>query len=379
MSSKSPPKPFVPSRAFRRYTGVVIGFTVLLIWWGVATTTTGSGMVFADWPLSLGSVNPDGWLSNLAPFLEHTHRLLANVVGFLTLGLLFWVYGRNGKRAGEVLALLIYLAFVFGIFVASGMETQDADRRNMLLLSGSVAGVLPVVWLAWSWAKRGWTLLEKLAALALLMVTAQAIFGGLRVTEISDSWAVFHGCFAQAFFCVLILIALVAAPGWNQKRPVVGYRTGTKLKTISVVSVVMILIQLGLGAYMRHHHRFGLADTGILRTGGELVPPFNDPMIAVMFLHKITAITILVMALSFFGWLMLQRNTATRFVRGQLVVVGLLLAQVILGIFVIVTGKSFWITNFHVLNGLGILALAFTIAVWALRSKNETLIAADSR
>ncbi len=32
--------------------------------------------------------------------------------------------------------------------------------------------------------------------------------------------------------------------------------------------------------------------------------------------------------------------------------------QVALGIFVILTGKSFWVTNFHVLNGLALLALS---------------------
>jgi len=31
--------------------------------------------------------------------------------------------------------------------------------------------------------------------------------------------------------------------------------------------------------------------------------------------------------------------------------------QVALGIFVILTGKSFWVTNFHVLNGLALIAL----------------------
>jgi heme A synthase len=31
--------------------------------------------------------------------------------------------------------------------------------------------------------------------------------------------------------------------------------------------------------------------------------------------------------------------------------------QVALGVFVILTGKSFWVTNFHVLNGLALLAL----------------------
>jgi heme A synthase len=41
--------------------------------------------------------------------------------------------------------------------------------------------------------------------------------------------------------------------------------------------------------------------------------------------------------------------------------------QVTLGIYVILTGKSFWVTNFHVLNGLGILVISFitTLCVWA--------------
>jgi heme A synthase len=40
--------------------------------------------------------------------------------------------------------------------------------------------------------------------------------------------------------------------------------------------------------------------------------------------------------------------------------------QVTLGIFVILTGKSFWITNFHVINGLALIALAFLLAstIW---------------
>ncbi|MCX6856404.1 MAG: hypothetical protein NTV80_16040, partial [Verrucomicrobia bacterium] len=41
--------------------------------------------------------------------------------------------------------------------------------------------------------------------------------------------------------------------------------------------------------------------------------------------------------------------------------------QVVLGIYVVLTGKSFWVTNLHVLNGLGLLVLTFLLAVsvWA--------------
>ncbi|MDB4657278.1 COX15/CtaA family protein [Verrucomicrobiales bacterium] len=368
------------SVALRRYIVVLLAATVFLIWWGAATTTEGAGMAFADWPLSHGSINPEGWLKYLAPFLEHTHRLFANLVGFLTLGLLIWTYGSTSKKRGlEVLGIFLLLTLIFGIFIASGRERFSAERKQMLLLIGVISSLIPIGWLIVSWFRRGWSLIQKIAGLAFLMVTAQAIFGGLRVTEISDSWAVFHGCFAQAFFCVLILIAIVASPNWEGIRPVVAHRSRSALMSFATISVSVVVTQLALGALMRHHHRFGLADSGIVKTGGELVPAFDHPIITIMFFHKVTALAIFLLAFVFFGWLVRQKNMDVRFVRFQSIVAGLLVAQVTLGVLVIVTEKSFWITNFHVLNGLAILACAFSILVWAIRSKNEVLIAADSR
>ena len=48
-----------------------------LIFTGGHTTTSGAGMAFPDWPLSNGSLNPDGWLTNFFMLLEHGHRLTA--------------------------------------------------------------------------------------------------------------------------------------------------------------------------------------------------------------------------------------------------------------------------------------------------------------
>ena len=52
---------------------------------GAFTTTIGAGMVFLDWPLSDGSLNPDGWLEDRAKFAEHSHRLLAGLAMILTI------------------------------------------------------------------------------------------------------------------------------------------------------------------------------------------------------------------------------------------------------------------------------------------------------
>ena len=103
-------------KAFQFFTRLVVFFTILLIWWGAATTTKQAGMAFADWPLSQGSVNPEGWLNYMIPFLEHSHRLLGKWVGILVLVMFAWSYVRSRKTLFEVVGLVFVLATVFGIF-----------------------------------------------------------------------------------------------------------------------------------------------------------------------------------------------------------------------------------------------------------------------
>lgn len=360
-----PSKPIQVSSLLRRFAVLVLGMAVLLIWWGAATTTKQAGMAFADWPLSLGSINPPGWLSYMVPFLEHSHRLLATIVGILVLALFTMVYVRSGKQLIEVFLLVMVLAVIFAVFVVAGAERSDPNRKANALLLGSLLSLMPVGWLSWSWVKRYWSLLTKLSALALLMVTVQAILGGLRVTEVSDFFAVLHGCLGQAFFCVLLLIVMVTRPEW----PTLGIgsmgRSVTWIRRSSMGLLGLISSQLIFGAAMRHFHREGLADTGLLLTAGQWIPDFNEPILTVMFLHKANGWLILAAAI---GLLLMMRKFGhgsgggLRHVR---VIFLALLVQISLGLAVIFTGKHFWLTNFHVVNGLMILALAFGLVVRA--------------
>ena len=54
---------------------------------------------------------------------------------------------------------------------------------------------------------------------------------------------------------------------------------------------------------------------------------------------------------------------------------GTVAIQIILGISVIMTGKNFWVTNFHVLNGLAILAFSFAFAVKSCRVGSQPALA----
>lgn len=363
--------PLSASRPFRVFARVVVLVAILLVWWGAATTTKNAGMVFADWPLSLGSFNPPGWLEHMIPFLEHSHRLLAKLVGVLVLALFCWAYVRNGKRAVEVLLLVITMAVVLGVFIAAGSERTDPVLKQKWISLGVALALLPLGWLVWSWRSRNWNLLQKLTALALLMVTTQAILGGLRVTEISNAFAVVHGCFAQAFFCVLILIVMVSEEDW----PDLGYAAPASeqrfLRVGGTALVALVGLQLVFGASMRHFHRHALADDDLFLTQGQWIPSFEDPMIALLFLHKFTALCLFLFVV---GMVLRLRGRSSSIEaaasRDATVLLGLFVVQIILGLSVIGTGKSFWITNLHVLNGLAILALAFVFAVKAIRGKS---------
>src|SRR6187402_1866001 len=63
----------------------------VLVALGAFTTTIGAGMAFPDWPLSNGSVNPDGWLTEIDKFAEHSHRLFGTVMGLLAIATVVWL------------------------------------------------------------------------------------------------------------------------------------------------------------------------------------------------------------------------------------------------------------------------------------------------
>ena len=369
------------SGAFFRYSCVVLFVAILLVWWGAATTTKQAGMAFADWPLSLGSINPDGWLRNLVPFLEHSHRLLASLVGVMVLVLFGWAFlsgGRKSIRLLELVLLVLVLATVFGIFVRAGAERESAEEKAFFLKTGLIAGLVPIAWWTWSCLGRGWRLIEKVTALALLLVTVQAIFGGLRVTEISNGFAVIHGCLAQVFFCLLIFIVLNSSRSWDRLPFVTGQAERRVLRFGGASCLVLVVAQLVFGASMRHFHRSGLADDGILKTAGAWIPAFDDPILTFMFLHKVTALSIFLTAAALFGWSLTRSSDVASPRRHLLVILVMLLVQVALGVFVIVSGKNFWITNFHVLNGLALLALVFVLLVRSLRGKvRRDVLASD--
>src|SRR2546425_12607333 len=77
-----------------RFALFTAGCTLLLLVAGALVTSNDAGLSVPDWPLSYGSLTP--------PMVggvryEHSHRLIASVVGLLTLGLAIWLWLRGPR------------------------------------------------------------------------------------------------------------------------------------------------------------------------------------------------------------------------------------------------------------------------------------------
>lgn len=353
------------SRAFHRYSIFTLFVGVLLIWWGAAVTTEDVGLAVPDWPLCFGKINPEGWYRVPALLLEHGHRWIATTIGFLVLGQYFWVFSRHQPNVTEA-----------GVLILTGIGYLVLVYMGQLIVAGLIL-VLGFAWLIMTWLARRWHLLRGLTTLALLLVILQASLGGLRVLKMSNAYGIVHGTLGQLFYCLLILIAFASSRTWEEGQLRLSATTARKARIWSLGLFLCVFTQLVIGATLRHTQRDHLAASDIITTKGLLIPPPAPADVFVLFLHKywgvMTAGLLVHVASQAHRWLV----TLPKLRAVPVLLLYLPVIQVTLGIFVILTGKSFWITNFHVLNGLGLLAMSFLLAstIWGsfLRTPDAVL------
>lgn len=184
-----------PARWLNRFAWFTAATTLFLICSGGMVTSKGVGLAVPDWPSTFGYnmflFPVSKWVGGI--FFEHTHRLIASMVGLLTIVLALWLWAAKSPR------WLCTLGFV-----------------------------------------------------ALAAVVLQGILGGLRVTMLKDEIGIFHACLAQAFLALLVFIALVTSRFWSDTWPGSG---GLRHSWLPIVTSIMIYLQLALGATMRHQHR----------------------------------------------------------------------------------------------------------------------------
>jgi cytochrome c oxidase assembly protein subunit 15 len=304
--------------------------TLILICSGGMVTSKGVGLAVPDWPTTFGYnmflFPVSQWVGGI--FFEHTHRLIASAVGFMTIILAVWIWRAD-------------------------------DRR----------------WLG----NLGW------AALAAVIV--QGVLGGLRVTLLKDEIGIFHACLAQAYLGMLVLITLGTSRLW--RRISFDGASASAVRTLSRIVIgttIVIYLQLGLGATMRHQHR-DLAILDFPAAYGLIIPDTSAAKLAqvnawrearalsdvtpfhiwLQMTHRLVA---LIIAAGVIASLFLSRRTgpdAGTLSRFADIWFLLLACQITLGAWVIWSNKAADIATAHVAAGATMLALGVAFSAVCLR------------
>lgn len=202
----------LPAAGYSRvHHGLAVALTIAtfpLIWVGGLVTTYDAGMAVPDWPATYGwnmfAYPASTWL--FGPFdllVEHSHRLLGTLAGFLSIG-------------------LVIAAF-------------RSERR---------------LWFRW-WC-----------VLVLGAVIAQGGLGGARVVLDQRTFAMIHGCTGPLFFALATATAVMSSQWWlrlGRNEPLAKTTTetqrspsGSRLAWTATVLVLASYTQLVLGAQLRH-------------------------------------------------------------------------------------------------------------------------------
>ncbi len=356
--------------ALALYAKGVVAATFVLIFIGGLVTSHNAGMAVPDWPLSFGTLNPEGWWGDLPVRLEHGHRLFAAGLGLLTTILCAWVW-RNGWP------LLIALVAAAGLTPAAKLAGLPA-AVIMHIGIWSFAGVFAIalLWMAGSRAPATSRAVRWVVFAAFLGVCLQATFGGLRVTlETAHNLRaalilrIVHGCVAQAELCLLVAVAALLSRSWIKgawKLP--GVRLSA-VRFLAWLTVLAIYGQLILGATLRHLGA-GLAIPTFPEADphGGFLPDEHNLFVDLHFSHsRVGALGLTLLILTLVG-VVLRRARGERRLTGPATgLLGLLFVQLSLGMAVILHLKPITLTTFHVVNGAAVLALSLLLALRASR------------
>lgn len=277
-------------------------------------------MAVPDWPTSYGYnmflFPVSQWVGGI--FYEHTHRLVASGVGFLTTVLMLWLWLKE-ERA----------------------------------------------WLRW------------LGVAAFVAVVAQGVLGGLRVTLYKQELGIFHAALAQLFFVSVTAIAFFLSKSWRKLLETAeSIRFHYLFRPFVMGGVLLIFVQLVLGATMRHQHA-GLAVPDFPLAYGQLWPrtdarfveevnrkrmdyrdfePITAAQIYLHMGHRLNAVLTLavVAACVFLAGQEPTHRTLKKFTRSWLAVV---LLQAVLGAYSVLSNKAADVATAHV--ALGAISLIY--------------------
>lgn len=350
-----------------------IGCLTLLCVGGLVTSH-GVGMSVPDWPTTYGynmfAFPFSHWVGGI--FYEHSHRLIASLVGLLVVGLTRWLGGTHSRLP---LAMVGGLEVIVGMGLLQGVPGLKGTGHFLAGIGGVVL-VAALVWVRNSPAPKP---LPTLGWVAFGAVHLIGLLGGLRVVLLKDELGVFHATLAQLFFVLVSGIALLTSPWWRRltAKDFAALQPSRFLRRLALATTLLILGQLVIGATMRHQHA-GLAIPDFPLAYGKLWPvtdpasiaSYNQRRIEVTAVNPITAFQVWLqmvhraVAIVILGAVITWAVVSRRHLGGKnplrflgLLWLGLVLVQVGLGAFTIWTNKAADVATLHMLAGA--LTLAF--------------------
>jgi cytochrome c oxidase assembly protein subunit 15 len=288
-----------------RYARLLVAATLLLVAAGGMVTSTNSGLSVPDWPTSYGYSMYSFPLSKMVGgiFYEHGHRLIASTVGFLTIGLVVFV---------------------------------------------------------WRVDPRKW--MRSLSLVGLGAVILQGVLGGMTVLYMLPApISIGHAGLAQLFFCITVSIALFTSRSWLESA--VTPVDDATLRSRALGLTMAIYIQILIGATMRHIGA-GLAIPDFPLALGRVIPPTWSAQIAVHFAHRVWALVVVIWIVANAMYIWRRHRQRRELVRPATWLVGLVLVQATLGV---LTAKQPEINTLHVATGAIVLGTSLVVTLRAFR------------
>ena len=254
---------------------------LILVSWGGVVTTMEAGLAVPDWPSSFGSLDP-----------------------FTT--------GYNDPDNPDV----------------RWWNVPDILAEHGHRLLGALVGLWIVGLALWTWIADPRKWMHWLAVTAVGLVILEGILGGLRVVWVSIDLAVVHAMVAQLVFSTATALTLFTSRKWIESHPLIPPAPLSKsiaspanqvadpvLRRLAVLTAIAVFVQILLGALLRHQGSgVDLAFILVHVTGSVIV-------------FSLILATSIRIRTYFASNLMLSR--------GGWIMIACLIAQVILGMFVL--------------------------------------------
>lgn len=298
-------------RWLHRYTRLLAAASLLLITAGGLVTSTGSGLAVPDWPNTYGYFMFAFPLSGMVGGIlyEHGHRLIASVVGLLTIGLAVWLSWIEPRR----------------------------------------------------WVRRlGW--------IALVAVIVQGLLGGITVLYFLPApISISHAGLAQLFFVLIVSLAIFTSAGWsdhydNPAASAMAPHADLRLARLAVILPAVIYVQILAGATMRHTGG-GLAIPDFPLVFGGIVPPEWTGAIAIHYAHRVGAVLTTVLVFVTVARVLRRHGARGELTRPSRLLGALVLIQVGLGGWTVLSERQVAINTAHVAVGALLLVTAVVLAL----------------